>query len=119
MVSIFAIFAIGIRLGMHFQKIGIYMFLKNWYKVGYTFWENWSGIHFGKIGIGNGYVFEKPRWHVPVQNLVKYPPPWDSNSSLSILRRKHYFPSARFLSKGNFTHTAKAYEIFLKLKGPK
>ena len=34
---------------MHFQKIGKvrYIFLKNWYKVGY-----------GKFGIRNGYVFE-------------------------------------------------------------
>ena len=51
-------FPIGMGSGVHFQKIGIKL-----------------GIHFGKIGIyiQGMSMFLKPRWHVPIQNLVKYP----------------------------------------------
>ena len=55
----------GIRNGINFHnfrnwyRVG-YAFSENWYKVRYIFLKNWykSGIHFGKFGIRNGYVFE-------------------------------------------------------------
>ena len=67
---------IGIKSGIHFGKIGKRSGIYFW-KIGIK-----SGIHFGKIGTRNGYVL-KLRWQVPVQNLVKYPPP--PRASLRIL----------------------------------